>query len=360
MKRTLITALCALLFVTTAVAKSYCPVPLYTDPIFKGAADPEIVWNTHEQEWWIFYTSRRAVCEGAPLPALAIGVATSKDWLTWEHKGYIKIDGVGGEPMGGDVLWAPGIVREGDTYHMFLTYKKGNGRGERWGIPESLLLHLKAPASDLLNGWQTYKIMHVPFSSIDATLVKHEGEWNLFHRDIDKERKGVNTYRATTNNLSKAAGKWSYLGAAKGDVNDYALTNYHYQEAQYTFYWKGYYWLLTDFTSRGFPLYRSDDLEEWKWMGELMKEEGEAPTQKGPVRHPGVAVLGDRAFIFYFCQPYAPKKGSTEPARADAETCYIQVSELFFKDGMLSVDRDKRVSPPKNLRPVNDNWGFTK
>ena len=222
-------------------AQEACPVPLYTDPVYKGAADPEVIWNEYEEEWWMFYTSRRAVCEGAPLPALAIGVAVSKGWKQWKHKGYIKIDGVGGEPMGGDVLWAPGIVKEGKRYHMFLTFKKGNGRGGRWGIPESLLLHLQASADDLLNGWQTYKIMHVPFSSIDATLVKKDGIWNLYHRDIVKGQKGVNTFRMTTDNLDKPADKWKYMGPVKGDVNDIKLTGYGYQEAPYAFFWKGYY-----------------------------------------------------------------------------------------------------------------------
>mgnify|MGYP000591634736 CR=1 FL=1 len=41
-------------------------------------------------------------------------------------------------------------------------------------------------------------------------------------------------------------------------------------------------------------------------MGELMKEDGEHELQKGPVRHPGVVVLGDRAFVF-ICQPLSAK-----------------------------------------------------
>lgn len=340
-------------------AQEACPVPLYTDPVYKGAADPEVIWNEHEEEWWMFYTSRRAVCEGAPLPALAIGVAVSKDWKQWKHKGYIKIDGVGGEPMGGDVLWAPGIVKEGKRYHMFLTFKKGNGRGGRWGIPESLLLHLQAPADDLLNGWQTYKIMHVPFSSIDATLVKKDGIWNLYHRDIVKGQKGVNTFRVTTDNLDKPADKWKYMGPAKGDVNDIKLTGYGYQEAPYAFFWKGYYWLMTDHTSAGFPVYRSEDLESWKFMGELMKEDGEHELQKGPVRHPGVVVLGERAFVFYFCQPFLDKKNKqAADRRPDEQTCYVHVTELFYKEGKLTADRNKKVIPPADLRPANGTWGF--
>ena len=344
--------LLSLLIALNVSGQTVCPVPLYTDPNFRGAADPEVVWNEHEQEWWMFYTSRRAVCENAPLPALAIGVAVSKDWIEWKHKGYIKIDGVGGEPAGGDVLWAPGIVKDGSMYHMFLTFKKGNGRGSRWGIPESLLLHLKAPVDDLLNGWQTYKIMHVPFSSIDATLVKHNGVWNLFHRDIVKGQRGVNTFRVTTDDLDKPADEWNYLGAAKGDVNNIQVTGYSYQEAPYAFFWKGHYWLMTDHTSDGFPLYRSDDLESWQFMGELMKGNGTHKLQQGPVRHPGVVIVDDRAFVFYFCQPFLNKQKQGD------QTCYVHITELFFKDGTLVADRNKKVIPPTNLILKETNWGF--
>lgn len=221
------------------------------------------------------------------------------------------------------------------------------------------MLHLQAPANDLLNGWQTYKILRVPYASIDATLVKKAGIWNLFHRCIVKGQKGVNTFRATTDDLDKRSVEWNYLGPAKGDVNDIKVTDYGYQEAPYSFYWKGYYWLLTDHTSAGFPVYRSDDLESWKFMGELMKEDGEHELQKGPVRHPGVVVLGDRAFVFYFCQPFISKRNKKEQEkRPDEYACYVHVTELFYKEGKLTADRNKKVIPPTDLRPANGTWGF--
>ena len=34
--------------------------PLFRDPIYDGAADPSIIWNSMEKTWWIFYTNRRA------------------------------------------------------------------------------------------------------------------------------------------------------------------------------------------------------------------------------------------------------------------------------------------------------------
>jgi hypothetical protein len=31
------------------------PCPIYHDPYYHGSADPDIVWNAYEKEWWIFY-----------------------------------------------------------------------------------------------------------------------------------------------------------------------------------------------------------------------------------------------------------------------------------------------------------------
>lgn len=344
-------------------AGKYAPQPLYTDPTFKGVADPEVIWNEHEQEWWVYYTCRRAVCDGGPLPALAIGVASSKDWIDWKFEGYIKVDGVGGTAMGADILWAPGIVRDGETYHMFLTFKKGNGRGLRFGTDESFILHLKAPEDDLLNGWNTYGALHVPFKSIDATLMKKGDEWNIFHRDVIKgkgAKKGVNTFRVTTKSLDTSCATWSYLGACEGDINDYSVTGYGYQEGQFLFYWQDKYWLITDHVNGGIPVYSSNDMESWKFQSEILIEDGKDASQKGWVRHPGVVVIDNRAFIFYFCQPYLNKdKSAPKSERYDSETCYLQVSELKYVDGKIIADRDERVIPPAKLKLTKSHWGFS-
>lgn len=331
--------------------KAYCPVPLYTDPFFLGAADPEVVWNKKEKCWWMFYTNRRTENpNGDPLPASSIGVATSKDWRNWSLLGYIKIDGVGGLPNGVNVTWAPGIVCEGDTYHMFLTFKKGNGDTDRWGIPESVILHLTAPSNDLLYGWKSKKMLHVPFTSIDASLVKRGDTWNLFHRGILPNQKGVNIFRLTTKDLNAKGEKWVNHGPAKGDVCNRKINHYNYQEAPYTFYWKGYFWMFTDHTSNGFPLYRSEDCEEWTLVDEILKGNGKSPLQNGAVRHPGVVIVDDRAFLFYFNQPYKKK---------DNYTCYVQIAELFFKDGNIYCDRNAPVNPPKLPIPQDgESWGF--
>ncbi|MFI3248584.1 MAG: hypothetical protein R3Y39_05585 [Rikenellaceae bacterium] len=351
-----------LLIINISFAQKFSPQPLYTDPTFQGVADPEVIWNEEEQEWWVYYTCRRAVCEGAPLPALAIGVASSKDWIEWNFRGYIKVDGVGGTAMGADILWAPGIVRDGDIYHMFLTFKKGDGRGERWGINESLILHLKAPQDDLLHGWQTYGALHASFKAIDATIMKCGDVWNILHRDNLKKERGVNTYRVTTTSLDTPCSEWNYLGASKGDVNDVSVTGYGYQEGQFLFYWKDQYWLLTDHVTGGIPVYKSNDVESWEFCDEILIEDGVDPSQKGWVRHPSVVVIEDRAFIFYFCQPYLSKdKDDTMSTnqRADAERCFLQITELKYEGGKITADRDELVVPPTNLVLNKSHWGFS-
>ncbi|MBP3940497.1 MAG: glycosyl hydrolase, partial [Christensenellaceae bacterium] len=56
--------------------------PLFMDPIFNGAADPTIIWNRQEKEWWIIYTQRRSSGPGPGVTNIRgseLGVASSKD-----------------------------------------------------------------------------------------------------------------------------------------------------------------------------------------------------------------------------------------------------------------------------------------
>lgn len=42
------------------------------------------------------------------------------------------------------------------------------------------------------------------------------------------------------------------------------------------------------------------------------------------------------------------------------EPCFIQVSELKVENCILTCDRDVKVIPPKNLVPVDGEWGQKK
>ena len=41
------------------------PAPLFIDPNYHGSCDPEIVWNEHDQFWYIYYTARRPMLENS-------------------------------------------------------------------------------------------------------------------------------------------------------------------------------------------------------------------------------------------------------------------------------------------------------
>ena len=101
------------------------PAPLFRDPIFDGAADPTIIWNRAEKQWWILYTNRRASAEG---PGLAwvhgtdIGVASSVDGADWLYRGTLR--GLEFEP-GRNTFWAPEVLYHAGLYHMYVSYVRG-------------------------------------------------------------------------------------------------------------------------------------------------------------------------------------------------------------------------------------------
>ena len=68
------------------------PAPLFCDPVFNGAADPSVVWNTKEKAWYIFYTQRRANLEltngESWYMGTKIGIAKSADQCrSWSYAG---------------------------------------------------------------------------------------------------------------------------------------------------------------------------------------------------------------------------------------------------------------------------------
>src|SRR4051812_37893566 len=105
--------------------------PLFRDPIYDGAADPTLIWNTQTAEWWMVYTNRRATAEGenvAWVHGTDLGVASSKDGgQTWVYRGILP--GLDIE-WGRNTFWAPEIVRFENKYHMYVSYIQGTP--DRW------------------------------------------------------------------------------------------------------------------------------------------------------------------------------------------------------------------------------------
>ena len=67
--------------------------PLFRDPIFDGAADPTVIWNEQERQWWMVYTQRRTTCRSpgvAWVHATDLGVASSPDGHDWLYRGTLE------------------------------------------------------------------------------------------------------------------------------------------------------------------------------------------------------------------------------------------------------------------------------
>lgn len=304
------------------------PAPLFRDPTYNGPCDPQIVWNHYTQEWWIFYTGRRSTLEGgATWYACAIGVAASKDGREWRHLGYCKFDGVGGTADMPNTYWAPGIIRDGDTYHMFVTKLPGH--------PEPFtgtanIVHYTATV-DLLNDWTQVGPVGDPGQRIiDAGLLQVGDTWRLWHKRPPGGRTGMMS--------SPDLRTWTVHGLIGGDVNERPG-----HEAPYPFRWHGSYWLVTD-PHRGLDIFQSDDAETWTLNNTILLEDGSRPADYSRGRHPSVVVTSEnRAFIFYHVEPdrYYDRRIPAPQKEVSRKWSVLQVAELEYIDGNIVCDRDK-------------------
>ncbi|MGN6724724.1 MAG: family 43 glycosylhydrolase [Tepidisphaeraceae bacterium] len=335
-----------------APSAAVVPSPIFNDPNYEGAADPEIVWNKATKEWWIFYTARRIMADTNPgCGGCPIGVAVSKNLIDWRFAGYCKFDGVGGEKDSATTLWAPGIICDSTgVYHMFLVWRPG-AEGV-WGSGDTRIRHYVAKGGDLLNGWTKVDDAIPPPDTIDAGLIHANDQYWMFYRDLPKKGEAPGSlYYATSPDLNA----WTRHGHVTGPANDQKVNGASYQEAPYAFKWKGHYWLLTDQGSR-LGQYYSEDLTNWTFGGPLLQNPGWRPLDKNSGKHPSVAVIGDRAFIFYFNHPYLPADQS-ELEKKKAGRSWLHMSELSVHDGRLECNRDELVTPPADVRPADVNAG---
>lgn len=303
--------------------------PLFRDPIYDGAADPVVVWNPHNQRWWMFYTNRRANVPGlsgvAWVHGTPIGIAESGDGgATWTAAGNADIqlppDLAGTDPT----YWAPDVRTGSDgVHHMFLTTVPGIF--ENWNHPRTIV-HL---TSADLRHWQLASPLKLASDRvIDACVYPlPKGGWRMWYNN---ERDGKSIYYADSADLNT----WTDHGKASG-------VGERPGEGPFVFQWKGRYWMLVDLW-KGLGVYRSDDLLHWTpQQGDLLGTPGTGADDKVNGGHPGVVVSGDRAYLFYFTHP--GRSGTISPQDKDSlelRRSSIQVVELIEKDGALSCDRN--------------------
>lgn len=299
--------------------------PLFRDPVYDGAADPVVVWNRAEKKWFMFYTNRRANAPATETPGVTwvhgtrIGIAQSSDaGATWTYRGTADIKYGEGELT----HWAPEVISDGSTYHMFLTLVPGVFAD--WNHPRDII-HLTS--ADLL-AWQYESTLKLSSDRvIDACVFRlPDGIWRLWYNN---ERDGKSIYFADSRDLNTWVdrGKVHGVGERPG-------------EGPKVFRWKGYYWMVVD-VWQGLGVYRSEDALTWTVQADnLLETAGKGADDEVRGGHPDVVVSGERAFLFYFTHPGRrgadAKKDGYEQRRSS-----IQVVELDYKNGRLTCDRDQ-------------------
>ncbi len=329
-----ILALALLLPVTASAATA--PKPLYRDPVYDGAADVSSIYDRAQHQWTMFYTGRRANLKSADPKDVAwvhgtpIGTAVSKDGLTWRYAGMAKFPA----ECTGATLWAPEMYSEGGTYHMWLTVVPGIFHS--WGAPGATakIVHLTSPD---LKAWSCSDTLDVGSSRvIDPSVLKlPDGTYRLWYKD---ERQGSRIFWVDSTDMVH----W-------GKPSTTPVVPTH-GEGPKAFVFKGKYWIIYD-SWNGLSVLRSDDGTTWTpQAARILEQPGKTATDTDMGHHADVIVNNGRAFIYYFV--HQGKEPETKTDAGWGHRTVIQVAELKYADGQLTVDRDAPVDAtlvaPKN------------
>lgn len=307
--------------------------PVFSDPVYDGAADPVIIWNKKEKKWFMFYTNRRATdvsLDGVKwVHGTRIGIAESTDGgASWKYRDTANIKY---RPTAEYTHWAPDVFEYKGSYHMFLTYVPGVFSD--WNHPREII-HLTS--NDLLN-WDYKSTLKLATDRvIDATVYQlPNGTWRLWYNN-EKDKKSI--YYADSKDLEN----WELKGKAIGDRNG---------EGPKVFRWKGKYRMLVD-NWAGMSFYSSDDATNWKPQAERVLElPGKGKDDQAIGGHADIVVSGDRAFVYYFTHPGRTTKSFTD--NVETRRSVIQVAELEYKDQMITVNRDKPVYIQLEKQAIN-------
>lgn len=259
------------------------PAPLFRDPIYDGAADPVVVYNKAKKEWWMFYTQRRANVQSAGVAfcyGTDIGVAVSADHgKNWHYKGAPSLE----FEQGRNTFWAPDIIFDNGTYHMFVAYIKGV-RNE-WG-GNAIITHYTS--KDLWNWKHEDNLKLSSNSVIDPTFIKlPDGKWHIWYKD---QSRGSVTMTASSIDLKN----WSVAESPAIGGNAH--------EGPKIFDFKNSYWMITD-EWHGLRVYKSKDAITWEKQGLILDKNGIRNQDSPTGAHADVVVTNGKAYIFYFTHP---------------------------------------------------------
>lgn len=303
-------------------SQKVAPKPLYDDPVYHGAADPVIVYNKAVKKWWMFYTNRRASIADSTVAwvhGTRIGIAESKDGRVWKYKDTANINY---RPDPGYTHWAPDIIEENGSWHMYLTYVPGTFTD--WNHPR-VIVHLQS--KDLVNWDYQSTLQLVNQKVIDASVYKVND--SLYRLWYNNERDGKSIWSAESKDLYNWTDKGKAI-AARG-------------EGPKTFFWQGKYFMIVD-AWKGMEVYSSTDLLSWtKQKERILEAPGKGKDDQAIGGHCEVIVNNGKAYVYYFTHPGRRKDKPAPKGSFDDNRSLIQVAELEYKDGVITCDRDKPV-----------------
>jgi hypothetical protein len=306
------------------------PKPLFRDPIFDSVADPMVIYNVSEGNWWMFYTQRRAnfASRGvAGAYGCKIGVAVSDDGGNyWYYRGALDLE----FEFGHNTFWAPEIVYHDGKYHMFVSYIRGIHH--LWKGARSILHYT---SSDLME-WKLEKPIDLGSKGvIDPCILRlADSSFRMWFKD--ESLKSYTIYADSTNLYD-----WELKGEA---ITDCA------HEGPNVFEYNNKYYMITDCWD-GLGVYSSNDLIEWKRQkNNILKEGGKGLMDGSRGSHADVVVNNGKAYIFYFT--HYNRKVTEEYNPFDEEDLApkfnitaVQVAQLEVdENGDIYCDRDKEIS----------------
>lgn len=339
-----------LFFSVLCFAQNTPPAPLFVDPNYSGSCDPEVIFNSSDNYWYIYYTSRRSLID-ENFVATPIGVIRSKDLAKWDFVGYCKFDGIGGHKDANATFWAPAMVSYKGQLHMFVTWKPDTTTVlGPWGGP-SRILHYVTSESDPVNGWKKVADMHDDdLEALDATSFMLNDTCHVWFKG--KSKNGPNKLQHL---VSADFMNWENRGITESDVFNESASGSNFEEAPYLFRWKYSYWLITD-PHKGLFVYKSDDSVYWKFQGTILEEGGTRTLDTSMARHCSVAVVKGRAFIIYHVEPW--RRYDLEKEKDDKRVpiykqplenrrSVLQIAELKFQNGKIECDRNEKIVFPQ-------------
>lgn len=304
-------------------AQKPAPKPLFDDPVYHGAADPVIIYNKAKKKWWMLYTNRRASINDSTVQwvhGTRIGIAESKDGRSWK---YIDTANINYTPDEGYTHWAPDVIENNGTYHMYLTYVPGTFKD--WNHPR-VIVHLTS--TDLKNWKYQSTLKLVNEKVIDASVYKvNDTLWRMWYNN---EKDGKSIYYAESNDLYH----WTDKGKAIATRG----------EGPKVFYWQNKYFMIVD-AWKGMEIFSSDDLMNWRKQPQrILENPGKGKDDQAIGGHCDVVVNDGKAYVYYFIHPGRNKIKPAVKGSFDDKRSVIQIAELEYSNDTVTCDRDKPVT----------------